>query len=83
MLRGTFHYSFTPKFDTYGGVGIGVRHTSYSYEGSSSIISIDNSTGAASGLFVGGRYYFAPNFGVFSELGYDQSFIKLGISAKF
>lgn len=85
MLRGAFHYPVTDKFDAYGGVGLGVRHSNRSGEGlfSSTYTNLDSPTEFASGLFVGGRYYLTPNIGVFSELGYDQSFIKIGLAAKF
>lgn len=83
MVRGAFHYPVTPQFDAYGGVGVGVRHLGYSSDYTGPDASNYGSTGAASGLFVGGRYYFTPNIGVFSELGYDQTFIKVGLSAKF
>lgn len=83
-LRGAFHYPVLPQFDAYGGVGLGLRHAGVSYEGNTLY-----NTGAASanevasGLFVGGRYYFTPMLGAFGELGYDQTYLKVGLSAKF
>ncbi|MGI4866934.1 MAG: hypothetical protein ACRYFZ_23650 [Janthinobacterium lividum] len=83
-LRGAFHYPVTPQFDAYGGVGLGVRHAGASYEGSGyGGVSSSSSNEFASGLFVGGRYFFTPSIGAFAELGYDQTFLKIGLSAKF
>lgn len=83
-VRGAFHYPVTPEFDAYGGVGVGVRHGSTSYEGT--YFTSDNSSGyndLVAGVFVGGRYFFTDNIGVFGEVGYDQSFLKVGLTAKF
>ena len=83
-LRGAFHYPVTPQFDAYGGLGLGVRHAGASYEGNGySGISSSSTNEFASGLFVGGRYFFTPSIGAFAELGYDQTFLKIGLSAKF
>ncbi|GAB3732471.1 hypothetical protein GCM10027594_14310 [Hymenobacter agri] len=83
MVRGAFHYPVTPKFDAYAGVGIGVRHLGYSSNYTGPYTSDYGSTGATSGLFVGGRYYFTPSIGAFAELGYDQTYLKAGLAVKF
>lgn len=85
MVRGTFHYPVSDKFDAYGGLGIGVRHARSSFEGSSFYSAIGSASGTdvTSGLFVGGRYFFTESIGAFAELGYDQTYLKLGLSAKF
>ena len=82
MVRGAFHYPVTSQFDAYAGVGVGVRHLGYSsnYTGPGYDY---GSTGATSGLFVGGRYYFTPSIGAFAELGYDQTYLKAGLAVKF
>ena len=83
-LRGAFHYPVTPQFDAYGGLGLGVRHAGSSFEGNGySGISSSSTNEFASGLFVGGRYFFTSSIGAFAELGYDQTFLKIGLSAKF
>ncbi|WP_310396402.1 hypothetical protein [Hymenobacter sp.] len=86
-LRGAFHYPVTPEFDAYGGLGLGVRRLSSSWSGpaNSSYNLSDGAatTDAASGLFVGGRYFFAESIGAFAELGYDQTYLKVGLTAKF
>jgi hypothetical protein len=83
-LRGAFHYPVTPDFDAYGGLGLGLRHGSASYEGP-----LFDDYNASSynefmaGLFVGGRYFFSEKIGAFAEIGYDQSYLKVGLTAKF
>lgn len=87
MLRGTFHYPLTDNIDTYAGLGLGLRRLGSSFSGSASSIfgnDVSVSTAAAtSGLFVGARYYFGSSIGAFAELGYDQTYLKVGLAAKF
>lgn len=61
---------------------MGVRHLGYSNNNAASSYDY-GSTGATSGLFVGGRYYFKPSIGVFAELGYDHTYLKAGLAVKF
>ena len=87
-LRGAFHYPVLPNLDAYGGLSLGVRHLGTSFSGPSgsfyNSLGIDSSVNeAATNLFVGGRYYFTSNIGAFAELGYDQTYIKIGLAAKF
>lgn len=83
-VRGAFHYAFTPQFDTYGGLGLGVRHAGVSFEGSGvGGLGSASANDFVANVFVGGRYFFTPSIGAFAELGYDQTFLKLGLSAKF
>ena len=84
-LRGTFHYPVAPAFDAYGGVGLGLRHAGVSFEGNSFYGALAGASANefAAGLFVGGRYFFTPAIGAFAELGYDQTYLKLGLAAKF
>ncbi|QDA60620.1 hypothetical protein [Hymenobacter jejuensis] len=87
--RGTYHYNFTtnPKLDTYAGVTLGMRLEHYKDTYYNDVLnSRNNSYGGAyltSGIFVGGRYFFTDNIGGFAELGYDMSYLKLGLTAKF
>jgi len=82
-VRGAFHYPVTPQFDAYGGVGIGVRHGSTSYDGVFNGYTSSGYNDLVTGIFAGGRYFFTDNIGAFGEVGYDQSFLKLGLTAKF
>lgn len=83
-VRGAFHYPVSPQFDAYGGLGLGLRHAGVSVEGNSFLgTSVASANEFASGLFLGGRYFFTPSIGAFAELGYDQSYLKVGLAAKF
>jgi hypothetical protein len=83
MGRGTYHYNFTtnPKLDTYGGISLGFRVNLYKNDVSPDR---DRYTGdglhLAYGLFAGARYYLTERFGAFGEVGYDMSYLKLGLS---
>jgi hypothetical protein len=68
--RGSFHYPFVDKLDTYAGVSLGFDTWYSSY--------IDF------GSFVGARYYFKPNIAVFAELAYGGvGYLTGGIAFKF
>jgi len=84
-LRGAFHYPVSEQFDAYGGLGLGIRRAGVSYEGTNAAFGATavGATSAASGLFVGGRYFFSSAIGAFAELGYDQTYLKAGLSLKF
>ncbi len=79
-VRGAFHYIGldVENLDVYGGAML-----------SYNIASIDN--GYAGGLdsrpsatiFVGGRWYFTENFGVFAEAGYGVAFLSVGAAFRF
>lgn len=81
-VRGSFHYQFIDKLDTYAGVGIGYDIVSSSANGE-----LAGYSATSNSLFVGGyigaRYYFTENFAVMSELGYDVGIFKIGVSYKF
>ncbi len=87
MLRGSFHYPLADNLDTYAGLGLGIRRLGSSYSGPvNPYYNLDASasvTAATSGLFVGARYYFSSSIGAFAELGYDQTYLKVGLAAKF
>lgn len=84
--RGAYHYNFTanPKFDTYAGLSLAARIENYSNDYDDD--ALKDSYGGANlevGIFAGGRYLLTDKVGVFTELGYDMSYMKLGVTAKF
>ncbi len=83
--RGTFHYPLVDKLDTYAGILLGYHIVKWKYTGNSSAFE-NNSTGSAvyfSG-FIGARYYFSDNFGVYVELGSGSlGLANLGVALKF
>jgi len=74
--RGTFHYPFIEKLDTYGGVGLGLNYRYWKY--STDDLYLDFNP------FLGARYPLTDKIKVFGEVGYGYmgNFI-LGISFKF
>ncbi|QKG51390.1 hypothetical protein [Hymenobacter sp. BRD67] len=83
LARGAFHYPVSEKLDGYAGLGLGLRYLHTSYDGSLSGSGSDGSGYGTMGVFVGGRYFFTPAIGAFAELGYDQSYLKVGLAARF
>jgi hypothetical protein len=86
MARGAYHYNLTsnPQIDTYAGLTVGVRLNSYSNT-NPSLQNAYNDEGMhlATGIFLGGRYFVTEKVGVFAEAGYDMTYLKLGLTAKF
>lgn len=87
-LRGAFHFTElldlkTPEFDLYAGAALGFRSFGWrddSFNG----LGGRYGNGVYLGIFVGGRYYFQNNFGVFGELGAGGSGnARLGVSFRF
>ena len=76
-VRGLFHYQFIDNLDTYAGVMLGYDIVSFNEKGAS------EGSKPCSAFFVGGRYYFTNNFGVFGELGYGISPLQVGLTYKF
>ncbi|MDR1763271.1 MAG: hypothetical protein LBR64_04880 [Dysgonamonadaceae bacterium] len=82
--RGTFHYQFVDRLDTYGGVLIGYDVVSKNNFGNGAIVDNTNSkSSAVYGTFIGGRFYFTENIAVYAELGYGIAALELGLSYKF
>lgn len=81
--RGSFHYQFVPKLDTYAGMTLGYIITSSSIEGPYSGLIDEDGSSVFAGAYIGARYYFTDSFAVMSELGYDVAILKVGVSIKF
>jgi len=79
--RGTFHYPFVEKLDTYLGVLLGYDIVS-SKEFGTPVGSAGTSSGLAYSGFIGARYYFKEKFGVMAELGYGITYLNVGIALK-
>lgn len=80
-VRGAYHYNGlnVENLDVYGGVMLSYNILSYdsSYN---AFGSYGSNLGATA--FIGGRWYFAQNFGVFAEVGYGVAYLTLGVSFK-
>ncbi len=93
-VRGTYHLTILAdknnKFDPYAGVTIGVSINNNSYTYYNGYDYSDyyyarnlNRVTPIAGAFVGAKYNFASNVGVFAEAGYDFTFIRGGINFNF
>jgi hypothetical protein len=85
--RGTYHFFTKEKFDCYASIGLGLNINS-SYRTTDNPNGYTAIASARSGVYsaftVGIRYFFTKNFGVYSELGWDNSTpIQAGVALKF
>lgn len=83
--RGTFHYPFIDKLDTYAGLLLGYHYVNWKYTGNWGGIEQDN---AASSIyfsgFIGARYYFTEKIGAYLELGSGSlGLANIGVAIKF
>lgn len=78
--RGAFHYIGldVENLDVYGGAMLSYNIASIDNDFADGLDSRPSAT-----IFVGGRWYFTENFGVFAELGYGVSILSLGAAFRF
>ena len=81
-FRGTVHYAFVNKLDTYGGLMLGYNFATWTWEDKNNNLHPHSDGGLDFSLFVGARYYFTDTFAAFAELGIAVP-INLGVSIKF
>lgn len=79
--RGSFHYPFVDKLDTYAGVLLGYDIASSKEIGTP--VGSPDSGHFVHSEFVGARYYLKDSFAVFAELGYGISWLTGGVTLKF
>jgi hypothetical protein len=80
--RGSFHYPLVTKLDTYGGLILGYNAYKYNYDNAYSGPDISNSKMLLA-PFLGARYYFNKTFAGMGEIGFNISYLTLGIALKF
>ncbi len=86
--RGAYHFFTKEKIDCYASIGLGLNFNKISRTGfnpSQGYPFYQNQRSVLYSAFtVGIRYYFTKNFGVYSELGWDNSTpIQAGFALKF
>lgn len=89
-VRGAYHLDEliqVDKLDAYGGLMLGYNLARYTYSSTDPgrnnlVYAGQNYGGLAYSLFVGARYRFTDNIGVFGELGYGISILNLGLNIK-
>jgi hypothetical protein len=80
--RGTFHYQFVDKLDTYAGLMLGYDIASAKASGGGEVATASASEFALS-AFLGARYSFTPSVGAYAELGYGIAYLSVGVALKF
>jgi len=84
--RATYHFYNEGNMDAYGGLMLGYNIVSSSYTSKTGYEDYTSSSKASSGLefsaYLGGRYYFSENFGIFGEIGYGIAYLNLGLTIK-
>jgi len=83
--RGTFHYPFVDKLDTYAGLALGYNAVSAKETGNWPGTTNYSATGSSPYFagFVGARYYFSNNIAGVAELGSGIAYLNIGIALKF
>ncbi len=86
-VRGSFHYQFAPKLDTYAGLHLGCDIFSQGAKVTGTGVDASKTSSSQSDfgwfVFVGGRYYFTPAFAINLELGYGITIANLGVTFRF
>lgn len=84
-VRGAYHYNGfeVPELDVYGGAMLGYNIVSYSAEGGGTELSNNYGSGIGFSGFLGGRWFFNDNLGIYAELGYGVSVLSAGVTFKF
>ena len=84
--RGSLHYQFVDKLDTYFSLMLGVDIISWNYNMKMADIAIkdkDTSVGFGWGAHFGARYYLSDRWAIMGELGYGLTFLTLGATYRF
>lgn len=84
--RGAYHFIDSDKADVYGGVMLGYNIASATFESNDAdleqYVTEPSVGGVAFGGFVGARYMFTEQLGGFAELGYNISWLSVGLAVK-
>jgi outer membrane protein W len=89
LARVNYHFLTSDKFDPYVGIGVGYSLWSFTYSSNEgSVLGISSGGGIAfPGIAfegsVGCRYYVAPAFAIWAEVGYGVDIVQLGVNVKF
>jgi hypothetical protein len=85
-FRGSLHYAFVDKLDTYTSLMLGFNAVTWKWTGDY-YDGYGRGSAAGSSMHmlwnVGARYYFTDAFAAFAELGYGFAILNLGVALKF
>lgn len=90
-VRGAYHFAkFIPNehTDLYAGLMLGANFVKYTYTTDSPYaehvaVAAQSYSGFAWSAFLGCRYRFTDNVGIFGELGYGITYLNLGVNFRF
>lgn len=86
LARFNYHIGSDEKFDPYVGFGLGYRDAKWTVEDDGpedSGVTLKSLMPFGMEITFGFRYFFAPNFGLYAEVGAAKSVAQGGISVKF
>lgn len=86
LARFNYHFGNSDKFDPYLGMGLGYRNAKWTVEDNgpeSSGVELKSLMPFGMELTLGARYFFAPNFGLYAEVGAAKSVGQVGLAVKF
>ncbi|NLE33958.1 MAG: hypothetical protein GX622_02535, partial [Bacteroidales bacterium] len=81
--RGSFHYPFVNRLDTYAGILLGYNIVTSKEIGDPTGADDYGSGGLAWSGYIGGRYYFSDVLAAMLELGYGIAYLNIGVALKF
>jgi outer membrane protein W len=81
--RGSYHFFTRERLDPYAGIALGYNAVSSSTSGPNYGTVSSTAEGAIWGIYLGARYSFHEQYGVFAELGTTIAYLSLGGSYRF
>lgn len=88
VFRVGYYYNFgelikAPELNAYAGVGTGILQRFYSYNGDYAYSSsYEGGTDFQVNVYFGANYFFSKKFALYTEFGYDISYVTLGMTFK-
>ena len=84
--RGSLHYQFVDRLDTYFSLMLGLKLISWDYKVNvpgGKIKSKDTTTDFDWGAHIGTRYYLSDRWAIMGEFGYGLTYLSLGATYRF
>ena len=84
--RGSYHFLNNEKMDAYAGLMLAYNSATAKFESTDAdlerLVTEPSVGGVTLGAYLGGRYMFNEKIGAFAELGYNISWLSLGVNVK-
>lgn len=86
VFRVGYYYNFgklikAPELNAYAGVGTGILHRFYNYDGKYEYSMLyEDGTEFQVNIYFGANYFLSKKFALYTEFGYDISYITLGMT---